>query len=375
MKVFISHSSHDDKFVAKLTAALGKNGVSVWHDSVSLRGGQKFGQAIQQALDDADIVIVPLSQAAIDSEWVQNEIEYARGLKPIIPLRLSNTPARLPVWITATTYIDFSNSRSFDQSVSQLIAALFAAKNLPPPSPLIPTQRSMRKTIEIAAAIATIISMFLAALALAPDQTREKWFQSVGISEAKPTATPEPTGTNTPPIPTQSPVPTATTLLEATVIPIQSPTPTLPEATLAPIQPPTHTPPPVTPITENVDLLFIYPQPTYFAIRAGTPGAIRNLNFSAAGPSGEMITLAITDFPVLADSLDTLEPGTCIVFYDGIAPNTIPNCELAKTFQFALLHPTEQKFWLQQNVFFTAVLNGLSVTCPIGSANQTCQMP
>lgn len=75
--VFISHSNRDDDFVKELRAALEGLGLKVWADSRELSGGDKLTPAIEKAIEGARHFIAVVSVSAINSLWVQKEIEKA----------------------------------------------------------------------------------------------------------------------------------------------------------------------------------------------------------------------------------------------------------------------------------------------------------
>ena len=76
-KVFISHASADDMFVAELRRRLDAQGVPVWVDSRNLRGGDELAPEIEQAITEAAHVVVVISPATVNSEWVSREVEKA----------------------------------------------------------------------------------------------------------------------------------------------------------------------------------------------------------------------------------------------------------------------------------------------------------
>jgi hypothetical protein len=75
---FISHSHRDKGFARLLHRRLREKGLRVWHDEEDLRGGRKTHQQIQAAVEEYDRLIVVLSEASMQSEWVETEIHYAR---------------------------------------------------------------------------------------------------------------------------------------------------------------------------------------------------------------------------------------------------------------------------------------------------------
>ena len=99
IKLFISHSSHDDDFVRDLRAALSDHGQSGWIDSRELRGGDPLWPEIERAIDAASAYAVVVSPEALQSTWVGRELSHALSLAnrrgrdkfPIVPLSLNGT--------------------------------------------------------------------------------------------------------------------------------------------------------------------------------------------------------------------------------------------------------------------------------------------
>ncbi len=105
--IFISHASSDDAFVAQLRQALEDQGLSIWVDSRSLRGGAKLAPEIGQAIEQARQVIVVLSPETVNSAWVRKEIQQALRIEKrrkgdgyrVIPLLLPGIrPSALGNW-------------------------------------------------------------------------------------------------------------------------------------------------------------------------------------------------------------------------------------------------------------------------------------
>jgi len=92
MKLFISYSSQNVKFVDKLDAELLKQEFTVLRDKHFMRGGRKFDKEIGQRIRDCDVLLFVSSAQAIHSHWVAAEIDFAFDLrKVIIPLRMDDT--------------------------------------------------------------------------------------------------------------------------------------------------------------------------------------------------------------------------------------------------------------------------------------------
>ena len=88
--VFISHSSKDDGIVRALRQALEALGVETWADSERLSGGDLLSAEIRKAIEDAGCFLAVVSLPALNSDWVQREIEYAKSVRKsgykIVPL-------------------------------------------------------------------------------------------------------------------------------------------------------------------------------------------------------------------------------------------------------------------------------------------------
>ena len=98
-KLFISHSSEDDRFVRDLQQVLRDLGQDGWIDSRELRGGEPLWPEIQQAIEEASVYAVVVSPNSLQSKWVGKELRHAleaqkkRGKNkyPVIPLSLDGT--------------------------------------------------------------------------------------------------------------------------------------------------------------------------------------------------------------------------------------------------------------------------------------------
>lgn len=76
---FLSHSSEDAEFTAKLDAVLKQHGISAWYSGTRIRGGQLWHDELGAALGRCDWFILVLSPDAVASKWVKRELLYALG--------------------------------------------------------------------------------------------------------------------------------------------------------------------------------------------------------------------------------------------------------------------------------------------------------
>jgi protein O-GlcNAc transferase len=84
--IFISYAREDIKKAELLAAALESKGWSVFWDRTSLFEGQDFEAVIEQAIQQADCIIVAWSQASKQSDWVFREASIGRQRKLLVPM-------------------------------------------------------------------------------------------------------------------------------------------------------------------------------------------------------------------------------------------------------------------------------------------------
>ena len=74
---FISHSTKDQEFAERLHADLQNKGVRCWFAPHDLRIGAKTWDAIDEAIKLRDKLLLILSRDAINSDWVEDEVQKA----------------------------------------------------------------------------------------------------------------------------------------------------------------------------------------------------------------------------------------------------------------------------------------------------------
>ena len=75
---FISYSTMDQAFAERLHADLQSKGVRCWFAPHDLQGGKKIHEQIDEAIRVYDRLLLILSEASMNSEWVKTEIAKAR---------------------------------------------------------------------------------------------------------------------------------------------------------------------------------------------------------------------------------------------------------------------------------------------------------
>ncbi len=93
-RVFLSYDRDDAAKARAIAEALEKAGHTVWWD-FRIKGGAEYSKEIEQALADADAVVVLWSKQAIDSGWVRDEAAAGRDRGRLVPVRLDEAQAPL----------------------------------------------------------------------------------------------------------------------------------------------------------------------------------------------------------------------------------------------------------------------------------------
>ncbi len=124
--VFISHSRRNSDDVLLLIADLQKqieeSNISLWLDQTHIPAGERWDKAIEKALEDAAAMLLVLTEDAIKSENVNNEIAYCLDeKKPIIPVM--KEACKLPLRLRSVNYIDFVN-QPYEKALARTIEAL-----------------------------------------------------------------------------------------------------------------------------------------------------------------------------------------------------------------------------------------------------------
>jgi tetratricopeptide (TPR) repeat protein len=121
--LFLSYAHEDIDRVQPLAAALESEGHKAWWDR-HISGGQQFSEAIEQALDSADIVIACWTATSIKSGWVRDEAAAGRDSNRLIPVTLDG--CKPPLGFRQYQTIDLSawNGRPKAQALNALKSAI-----------------------------------------------------------------------------------------------------------------------------------------------------------------------------------------------------------------------------------------------------------
>ncbi len=129
--IFISHSSTDSEFTVYLASRLLEAGYTPWIDVESIPDGSSWLREIQKAVEGCGAMIVVMSKAAGESEWVERETLLAMDLrKPLFVALIENVA--MPLHLINRQYTDFRKKR--DTAMNRLLTALKAV-SLTEPAP------------------------------------------------------------------------------------------------------------------------------------------------------------------------------------------------------------------------------------------------
>lgn len=130
-KVFISHSSLDKPFAKMLCMDLEANGYIPWLDEWDIKVGESIPEKISNGLEEADFIIVILSENAVTSKWVEREWhtkywnEIQHGRIHVLPILLKD--CKIPELLKTKKYADFRND--FNIGLNDLLSALESLSN------------------------------------------------------------------------------------------------------------------------------------------------------------------------------------------------------------------------------------------------------
>jgi hypothetical protein len=124
-EVFLSHASADRRFAERVMTSLRAHGIKVWYSKANLRGAQTWHDEIGKALRRCDWLVVLLTPAATDSEWVKREVTFAliekRYRQRIVPVLVKKCRHQKISWtLGGMQMVDFRSD--FRNGLDDLLA-------------------------------------------------------------------------------------------------------------------------------------------------------------------------------------------------------------------------------------------------------------
>src|SRR5262245_6318919 len=125
--IFLSYQRESDPdFPLRIARDLKNHGVRVWMDTLDIRAGENWDNAIEKAVNNCSAMIAVLSPRYSKSKWCRRELNRADSLeRPIFCILLDTVdPTDRPIPIQTTQDIDFRRWRHEDVYSSRLTELL-----------------------------------------------------------------------------------------------------------------------------------------------------------------------------------------------------------------------------------------------------------
>ena len=141
MKVFLCHQSESKPFVCSLADELSKVNIGSWVDEAEIGPGESLFKRIAEGIhEECDAVIASVSRLALQSRWVEEELDHAKyseitkpGFQLMVVLLGDVSPEELPKYLYNKKHILWEKGRpSGEESphpgYRQIIRQLFKGK-------------------------------------------------------------------------------------------------------------------------------------------------------------------------------------------------------------------------------------------------------
>lgn len=104
--IFLSYSHNDSEIALDFYDKLKKHGLTVWMDKKDMSLGTSWTSAIENAIDNASVIVFLITPNAKDSQWIKEEVKLARSKgKAILPVYLEGD---IPESLTEHQMLDLS---------------------------------------------------------------------------------------------------------------------------------------------------------------------------------------------------------------------------------------------------------------------------
>jgi hypothetical protein len=127
--VFVSHSATDREFVEKnIIEPFGKFGIQTWYAPDDIPKGAEWIRSIEEGFRKCQWMVVIVSKAAAESEWVRREIDLAIADpemdKKIIPILTDDTkPGEISKFLNTKQNIDARDEPRIDELLKNRIVS------------------------------------------------------------------------------------------------------------------------------------------------------------------------------------------------------------------------------------------------------------
>jgi len=178
--VFLSYDHQDEERAAPIISLLKDAGHEAWWDR-HIRGGAQYSKEIEQALDQADAVVVLWSKSSVDSAWVRDEAAVGRDRGKLVPVSLDSV--KPPIGFRQFQTIDLSRRGNQRDAIDQLLLAIAGGTPVAQPPRPTPKRAPGRSTI-VAGTAALLAIAGVTVVAVNPFATAASKTISVAVAPA-----------------------------------------------------------------------------------------------------------------------------------------------------------------------------------------------
>ena len=129
-EVFLSYASEDRLIMQKLSATLRRAALTIWTNKTDIRTGSEFQAEINKGIEQADNFVYLLSPNSLQSEYCQQELNYAvANQKRIITLLVTETDLQqIPEQLRSLQFIDltkYENTPKYTNAINKFLKELY----------------------------------------------------------------------------------------------------------------------------------------------------------------------------------------------------------------------------------------------------------
>ncbi len=167
-QVFISYARSDEAAARRVAKALKSDGFDVWGDA-DLPAHRAYSDVIESRLREACAVLVLWSKAAVQSQWVRAEADFARGEGKLVQARIDDAMPPMP--FNQIQYADLKGWRGSAgqagwRKLKDSVAELVSGEESPVREAAPPPRWWAQRRFQLAAAVGVLV--LLAALWVVP---------------------------------------------------------------------------------------------------------------------------------------------------------------------------------------------------------------
>ncbi|MEO7277020.1 MAG: TIR domain-containing protein [Sphingomicrobium sp.] len=135
LTVFLSYDRDDERTARMLVDALEREGLSIWWDGL-IDAGVAYADRIQEALSQADVVVVLWSESSARSHWVRDEAAFGRDHNCLVPVSIDGAKPPLGFRQIQSIALDNWQGAADSGQVEQLCRSIRALAGTPARTPI-----------------------------------------------------------------------------------------------------------------------------------------------------------------------------------------------------------------------------------------------